>query len=502
MTAPSYRSVLKSTSVIGGAAFINMLIGMVRTKFVAVLLGPYGVGLMGVYMTIVGMVSTISSMGTDTSGVRQIAEAHGVNDETQISRMVATLLRTVWVTGLIGAGIMILGSSWLSRIALGTADHAGSIAWLGLAVLLTNVSIGWTCLLQGTRRIGVMAKAGMMGSLISLLFSVPFFYRWGVQGIVPGLILAAMAMLATTWWFSHRVPIRSVVVPWRESKTLALQLLHFGLPVMCSGIVAACSAYFIRALLVRQVGLDGVGLWQAAFNLSGVLVNFILGAMVADYYPRLVAVADDPDRVCEEVNAQTEIALFLAVPGLAATLVFAPLAVTIFYSGKFDASIEILRWFVFGLFGRIIAWPMGLVLLAKGMGKTYFTMEALGNIVYIVAIWFCTHMWGLPGAGLAFLLFHVFNTIMVRIVVRGVSRTVWSRSNALHVLCFGAVLTLMGLISWFIVDPVWHYAINVPLLGVVGLYCLSYLSKKSGITVQSLWSRMVNGLDRRAPPGA
>ena len=347
-----------------------------------------------------------------------------------------------------------------------------------------------------------MAKVGMMGSFIGLLLSVPCFYIWGIQGIVPSLLLIAVAMLATTWWFSHKVPVQPVVVPWHESKALVLQLLHFGMPVMCSGIVAACSAYFIRALLVRQVSLDGVGLWQAAFNLSGVLVNFILGAMVADYYPRLVSVADDNSRVCEEVNAQTEIALFLSVPGLAATLVFAPVAITLFYSGKFNASVEILRWFVFGLFGRIISWPMGLVLLAKGMGKTYFAMEALGNVVYIAAIWFCTRIWGLPGAGLAFLLFHMFNTVMIGIVIRGVSRTVWSSNNAFHVLCFGAVLTLMGLIGRFVINPWWRYAINIPLLGLVGLYSMAHLSQKSGITVQTLWARLVKGLDRREPPGA
>jgi PST family polysaccharide transporter len=45
----SYRQILKSSSLIGGSSLINMAIGMVRTKFVAVLLGPSGVGLMGVY---------------------------------------------------------------------------------------------------------------------------------------------------------------------------------------------------------------------------------------------------------------------------------------------------------------------------------------------------------------------------------------------------------------------------------------------------------------------
>lgn len=86
-----YRGVLKSTSLIGGSSLINIFTGMVRTKFVAVLLGPSGIGLMSVYSTITGRVSAISSMGIVSSGVRQFAEAHGTGDQERIARTVKTL---------------------------------------------------------------------------------------------------------------------------------------------------------------------------------------------------------------------------------------------------------------------------------------------------------------------------------------------------------------------------------------------------------------------------
>jgi len=87
----SYRQILRSSSIIGGASVLNVLIGMVRTKFVAVLLGPSGVGLMGVYTAITGLISVVSGMGIGNSGVRHIAEAHGTGDEEQNARTVITL---------------------------------------------------------------------------------------------------------------------------------------------------------------------------------------------------------------------------------------------------------------------------------------------------------------------------------------------------------------------------------------------------------------------------
>ena len=59
----SFRGVLKSTSLIGGTSVINMLLGMVRAKFVAILLGPSGVGLLGMYTQLTGLTSSVSGMG-------------------------------------------------------------------------------------------------------------------------------------------------------------------------------------------------------------------------------------------------------------------------------------------------------------------------------------------------------------------------------------------------------------------------------------------------------
>lgn len=486
----SFRAILKSSSLIGGASILNILIGMVRTKFVAVLLGPVGVGLLGMYSQIAALVSTVTGMGIGSSGVRQIAEAQGTGDQDRIARTVKTLRRTVWLTGLLGMLTMILGCTLFSRSAFGTYDFALPIALIGVTVLLGNIALGQSCILQGTRRIRDLAKVSVIGALNGTTLSIPCFYFWGQKGIVASLILTSAAMLATSWWYARRVAVKPVVMSFRESRVEAAQLLHFGVPLMFAALMTALSGYLIRALLVRQIGLDGVGIWQAAFSLSGVLVGFVLGAMGADYYPRLTAVAGDNVRVGEEVNAQTEIALLLAVPGLAATIIFAPLVITIFYSGKFDAAVNILRWSVYGVFGRVVSWPLGFVILAKGMGKTFFCAEAFASAFYVFAIWLCTRLWDLPGTGIAFLLLYVIYTPVVYTVAYAISRAAWTRTIVIHILVFGVLLALVGLISAFVATPWFRWTSNLLILAAVSFYCFKRLSHKSGITVGALWAKL------------
>ena len=92
----SYGVMLKSSSLIGGASGIQLLLSMVRTRFVSVLIGPLGVGLVGNYGAIQGGVANVVRLGIQSSAVRDIAAAVGNKDEELIGRIVLTLRRVGW----------------------------------------------------------------------------------------------------------------------------------------------------------------------------------------------------------------------------------------------------------------------------------------------------------------------------------------------------------------------------------------------------------------------
>jgi len=494
----NYRTILKATSLIGGSSFINILIGMLRTKFVALLLGPAGIGLMGMFGTITGTIGSISSMGLTTSGVRQIAESYGADDEDRIARTVKTLRRTVLLTGTLGMLITIGGCAWWSKLTFGTTEHAFAIALLGFTILLEAISIGQSCILQGTRRITDIAKINVIGSIIGTLISIACFYLWGMAGIVPSLLLCSTARMITSWSFARRVAIKEIHLPWRESRIEVAQLLTFGLPIMLSGMGGALTAYTIRLILNQQFGIEGLGSYLAAFGLSGALVNFVLSAMGTDYYPRLIAVATDKKKIAVEVNTQTEIGLLLAVPGLAATLIFSPIIIDIFYTNRFEGAADILRWLVFGIFGQIIIWPLGFVVLAMGRSKVTLWAEALNDIVYISLIWLCIKQWGLSGAGIAFALLYVFAITSFLIITKTIADTSWTGSNVKQIIGSGVILAIIAAnchfppnlyLSQYLVfadyhlSPVWlQWGINLTLLLLLSFYCLFRLLNKIGIT--------------------
>lgn len=94
----SYRHILKYTSLFGGVQGLNILIGLVRNKVIAILLGPLGVGLISIYNTAATFLQNSTNFGLQMSGVREISQAFDSGDEAETNRHIA-LLRFMEHTG-------------------------------------------------------------------------------------------------------------------------------------------------------------------------------------------------------------------------------------------------------------------------------------------------------------------------------------------------------------------------------------------------------------------
>ena len=140
--------------------------------------------------------------------------------------------------------------------------------------------------------------------------------------------------------------------------------------------------------------------------------------MGADYYPRLTAVASDNASVYRMVNEQSQIAILLALPGLAAMMVFAPLIINIFYAASFATAVPVLRWCTLGILGRVFSWPLGFVVLAQGKGNLFFITEAFSCGLQLAGVFLFTRKYGLDGAGIAFFVLYVFYTCLMLFVMQ------------------------------------------------------------------------------------
>lgn len=438
-----YTDILKSTSLIGASSVVNIAMSVIRLKALAVYLGPGGIALFGLYNVILDLTANLVGLGVQSSGVRQVAVSLTSDDQAKVARIGRVLTLTSWILGALGAGLLIALAKPVAMLSFGSEARASGVMLVGLAVFLRIVAGAPLALIQGHRHIGDLARMTVLGAVLNTIAAIPLVYFFGEGGIVPSLIAVALTSWLAAHWYGRKIALPKTALSWSDFTLETRLLLQLGFAFMASGLLTAGSAFLIRIFIVQQNGVDAAGNYQAAWALGGIYVGFILQAMGTDFYPRLSAVAHDNVACNRMVNEQSRISILLAGPGLLATLALSPLVMAVFYSTQFADAVPLLRWFCLGMLLRVVAWPMGFVVLAKGNQKMFFWTELAAAVVQVGLAWILLRWVGLAGAGIAFVGLYVWHGLLIYYLVRRISGFRWTHENLLLIAIFVALTGLV-----------------------------------------------------------
>lgn len=461
---------------------------MARAKAVAILLGPSGVGLVGMYATLIGFVGMIAGLGIGNSAVREITEANSSGDQTRLGYSTVILRRVSIFTGLLGWLLTALLAWPLCKWTFGSTERTGALALLGATLFLGAVSAGQSALLQGCRRISDIARMSVVSAVISTAISIGLYAFLGERGIIPVFLAGGLISLATSWWYARRINIVSVDPSWREMIPATKRMVQLGLAFMWGGVLTTGCTLLIRSEVVNLFGLSGNGIYQSAWTLSGMFAGFILGAMGTDFYPRLTAASVDNLQLNQLVNEQMEIGILLALPGLVGTLMFAPLAMHIFYSKEFLGGAILLPWFVLGVFGRVVSWPMSYIMMAKGASKWFATSETAANVVHFILAYSLMRSLGLWGVAAAFAILYVLYTLAVFLITRHLTGFFWTRGT-IRLLLLSSALVITGMMTQY-----WINGMTCHILGVLITACSLLISIRGGASRLGPQHRIIKSL--------
>ncbi|MFZ4400959.1 MAG: O-antigen translocase [Bacteroidales bacterium] len=412
----SYRQIMKATSIFGGVQVFTILISIIRSKFVAVLLGPAGIGIVGLLTSTAGLIGGLTNFGLGTSAVKNVAVANTSGNIYRISIVIKVLRRLVWGTGILGALVMIIFSPLLSQLTFGNHDYTLAFIWISVTLLFNQLSSGQLVLLQGMRKLQYLAKSSLAGSALGLIITVPLYYKFGIDGIVPAIIIASVVSLLLTWYFAKKIEVVKVKVSVIRTVAEGKNMLVMGILISLSSLIALGASYIVRIFISNTGGVEQVGLFAAGFTIINTYVGLIFNAMGTDYYPRLSSVAHNNEMCKQTINQQAEVALLILSPILMGFLVFIQWIVIILYSDKFVAIDEMIHWAALGMLFKAASWSIAFIFLAKGASKLFFWSELISNIYMLGLNIIGYHIMGLSGLGLSFMLGYLLYLIQVFVI--------------------------------------------------------------------------------------
>jgi len=476
----SYRNIFKATSLFGGVQVYQILIQIIKSKFVAVLLGTAGVGIMGLYQSGLQLVQQISSMGLSQSAVRDVSEANGSNDFLRIAKTVTIVRKLVWLTGLLGLVIVACCSPLLSKVSFGNYDYTIPFIILSLTLLFDQLSAGQRVVLQGMRRLNDLAQCTAFGVTFGLLTSVPLYYWLGIDGIIPTLILNSVCSLILSWFYYRKIKIDKVQVTPKQTLEQGKQMLVMGISLSLSGIFSTIVAYVIRSFIQANGGVEQVGLFQAGFVIMTTYVGMVMNAIGTDYYPRLAAINKDDFKCRVAVSQQGEIGAMILGPMLTFCLVFMPFVLQILYSDSFLAANKYVTWACLGMMLRLAAWVISYLFVAKAESKLFLKLELSANLYYLIFSLVGYHFWGLTGLGIAFSMEYVVYFIQCYLLAR---KRYEFRFSTSFIKCYGIQLLLVisCLAIVIVLDGWMKYTLGSAIIAVSSFFGIKGLNQRIGL---------------------
>jgi PST family polysaccharide transporter len=428
-------SILRSTAILGSSAIIAILAGLASSKVCALLLGPGGFGLMGLLQSLLAFSVMIAGMGVGVGLVRSGAESLAREDLARLAaaRRAAGLL----VMGLGAAALLLLVALRVpvSRLVLGGPDYRWPVILIGVAVLFSLASGIQTSTINAYHRVGTLARIGILNSILVASVSILFVWLWREQGIAPAILFGAIiGFIVSRVFLVRTVGNVSLRASGPDVMVAARSLLRFGVPYTASMIVGAGVQLLMPVLVLRGLGLESVGFYQAATLVSVGYLAFLTTAMAQDYYPRLSASGDDPAILTDLVNQQHRLVMLVAVPIILAVLGLAPYLTILIYSSKFSPASEVLEWQLIGDLFKFSSFTMSFLVLARSSSMIFFFLELIGGLTAATTSWFGMQRFGLAGLGISFLVTNIVYYLVVWIIVRRQIRLVWTRENKMMML--------------------------------------------------------------------
>lgn len=448
----SYREIFKSSFLIGGSQIVNIIIGIIKNKVLALFLGPSGVGIMGVYVSVSSLVSSVSNMGINSSAVKQVAEADSLENKSRLNYLIKIIRKLLLISGLSIVLIIVAFSKSIAILSFGKDfknEFVFGIAIISLLVLFDNLSTGERGILQGLRKLRELAVGQILGASMGAALGILIIYFFNYKGIAYYLLATSVSVYLISRIQVSQLKLGrddSLMLEQTEQKAEMKSLIGLGLAFLVTVLAGSIVSYIERLLIIRSLGVEGVGIYQSAWGLVNMSFNLVLVAMATDFYPRLVAVSTDTKLINKTVNDQVEITLLAALPILLVIYVFCPFLLQIFYSSKFLSGNELTKWLAISCFFKVLCWPLGYIIIAKGKKNLFMITSIIWEIIHIPTIILCMNHWGLKGIGISYVLVYFLVTLGSTLVTFIYFKFTWSKEALKSIfISLGIIIVLICL---------------------------------------------------------
>jgi O-antigen/teichoic acid export membrane protein len=333
-------SALPMIAVIGGFQVFAMLFGLIRSKVIALTVGPQGVGAISVVDQLVALVAQVSALGLPFASVKLLSAAHSshtTDGGAAFQALYRSFLR--WLLLLSGAGVALAALLlWLAPGVLGSEIQPyRSLVVLGLlAVPATSIAGLVTNAFAASRQAYASAAFGLAMSFALVALCCVGLLAGGLTGYYAGALAANVAVvLCGAVWLSREMKRPEARGP-QPSPRLG-EITRFAAAMSVIAVTTPLAFLAARFAVLAAGGFELAGILQSAMGLGLTLTTVMRSSLSLFLLPAMNRHADPVGKIRDAASFLRAFSLIVGVAALPMVL-FPGRLMTLLYSKSFLAA--------------------------------------------------------------------------------------------------------------------------------------------------------------------
>lgn len=385
---------------------VTKLLYFARLLILARLLTPDDFGLFAIAAVVLGVLLTLSDLGTGPA----LVQKENVKPQDYVAAWTLEILRALIIS------IFLLLSAPFVAELFGDPRAVNIIRALALRPLLVALTSSQLAKLNRGLEFRTMAALKVPAAFIDLLVAVSLAETLGVWALVIGVLAGEVATVILAY----------VLRPWRPGfsvrREFVLPLITYGRWIFLTGLIALAGGTVLQAVIARKLGTAELGIFYMAMQLANLPSEVTDQVVTPVAFPLYARLRHNRERIRRTFRTIYIGMSSVLIPAYALLIALAPALISNVLGPDWAGTASVVQ--VLGVAGLISVLSDATVPLLNGVGQPYKVtlLEAAQSFFVIVSVWHLAEAYGVVGAASALLpaliLIQVMATLFLRSIVQ------------------------------------------------------------------------------------
>lgn len=488
------KKIFKSTSQLGISRVIQAVLGIVRSKLLAMLVGTTGIGIINQVNFTSRQLSKFTLLGMNDGLTKQIAESKKEDNFRDIfcSAQKAYIVLNMIVT-IIAIILILFFSEKLTIYFFGDIKYFKYflIAVIIFPTLLLNSYS--RAVLKAFKLIKYIARTQIIASVASFVVFIPLVFLYDIYGAIISIVVMFVVQLMVNTWHAKKKVLSEYKITYKDILKSKIddkrmkELMVFGGFGLTLGLYQIVADVFGRSILINQLGIDHLGIYAPALALGDKFQTIVVPALYTYLYPRFSELKNNHNNISNVVNDSWRMVGFFSMVMLFFGISSRYLLVPLLYSHDFIDAAKYIPGHFLGIMFFMIAVPLSQVFTPTGRIKIYSLFQFFRFTLRIVVIYFFVPLLGLGGYMLRFIIPPFLFGIIFFLYLR---KEIKLKIDKKNILLFSYIIGGSTLL-YFISEYNSHISIILGILLILTTYFILTKKEKEQIKgkIQSLFKR-------------